>query len=189
MPSIDTIMVTLINQIFPSTIQFIMVLTALMGTVVVLLAFMSIYKMISEDEMRTPEGATIGGSLVRVLIGGLMVVPAVVLWQAADALIAGGTVTQTSVMAYVAGTAPTTTCARFASAVQLMFLVVGLIAIYMAYRSADDQARGFNPNGYRIAVPYLLGGLGCFFIEDIMVILGNTFSLNVGFPQLCIALG
>jgi hypothetical protein len=185
--SIDTIMVTLIEELLPSAAQFVMVLIALVGTIIVLWAFMDLYRMMSEDEMRTPEGATVSGSLVRIVIGGLMVVPAAVLWRAADLFLDGATATETSVLSYIAGTMPTGTCERFGTAIQLMFLVVGLIALYFAYRNADDQARGFNPNGYRTAVPYAIGGLGCIFIEDIFVILGNTFDLDIGLTQLCAA--
>lgn len=189
MPTIDEIMVRLAEEILPSSAQFIMVLTALVGTVIVLWAFNDMYKMMSEDAMQTPDGKTVGGSLIRVAIGGLMVVPAAVLWRAADLFIDGGTATETSVLAYIADGAPTATCDRFGAAIQLMLLVVGLIALYFAYRNADDQARGFNSNGYRTAVPYAIGGLLCIFIEDIFSIIGETFGLDVGMTNLCAAFG
>lgn len=189
MPSIDELIVTIINDLLPSTAQFIMVLTALAGTVIVLWAFNDLYKMMSEDMMQTPDGKTVGGSLTRIVIGGLMVVPAAVLWRAADLFIDGATATETSVLAYIADGAPTETCDQFGAAVQLMLLVVGLIAIYFAYRNADDQARGFNMNGYRTAVPYAIGGLCCIFIEDIFNVIGATFDLDVGISNLCAAFG
>lgn len=189
MESFDTIMVTLIEELLPSAAQFVMVLTALMGTVIVVWAFNDLYRMVSQDQMRAADGPSVGGSLTRVLIGGLMVVPAAVLWRSADLFLDGATATETSVLAYIADGAPTGTCERFGGAIQLMFLVVGLIAIYFAYRNADDQARGFNRNGYRTAVPFALGGLACVFIEDIFVFLGNTFDIDVGLTQLCSAFG
>ncbi len=189
MPNIDTIMVTLINEILPSGIQFVMALIALAGLLVILFTLINLYNMISENRMQTADGTTVSGSMVRLFVGGMMVIPSVILWRAADMFISGGSVTEASVLAYVSGTPPTTTCDRFASAVQLMFLLVGLIALYFAFRNADDQARGFNRNGYRTAVPYALGGIACIFVEDIVSILGTTFSLDVGFTQLCTALG
>ena len=190
MESLDTIMVTLIEELMPSAAQFVMVLTALMGTVIVLWAFNDLYRTISEDRMRMADGPSIGGSMTRIVIGGLMVVPSAVLWRSADLFLDGATATETSVLAYISGGAPTGTCERFGGAIQLMFFVVGLIALYFAYRNADDQARGFNRNGYRTAVPYALGGLGCIFIEDIFVILGNIFEIDgLGMDQLCTVLG
>lgn len=189
MPSIDTILVTLASELLPSAAQFVMVLTALTGVVIILLAFNKLYQIASDDRMQPHGGATVVGSLTRVLIGGLMVVPSVVLWRAADLFLDGASATETSVLAYIGGPLPTATCDRFAAAIQLMFLVVGLIAIFHAYRSADDYARGFDANGYRTAIPYALGGLGCVFIQDIFLILGSTFDLDVGLSNLCTAFG
>lgn len=189
MPTIDDIMVRLAEEILPSSAQFIMVLTALAGTFIVLWAFNDLYKMMSEDVLQTPDGKTVGGSLTRIVIGGLMVVPSAVLWRAADLFIDGATATETTVLAYIADGAPTETCDRFGAAIQLLFLVVGLIALYFAYRNADDQARGFNMNGYRTAVPYAIGGLCCIFITDIFDILGSTFDIDVGLTNICAAFG
>lgn len=189
MESIDTIMVTLIEELMPSAAQFVMVLTALMGTVIVLWAANDLYRMVSEDRMRTADGPSVGGSLTRVVIGGLMVVPSAVLWRSADLFLDGATATEATVLAYISGGAPMGTCERFGAAIQLMFLVVGLIALYFAYRNADDQARGFNRNGYRTAMPYAIGGLCCVFIEQVFVVLANTLDLDLGLSQLCGAFG
>ena len=189
MPTIDELMVRLAEEILPSSAQFIMVLTALAGMIIVVWAFNDLYRMMSDDQLQTPEGKTVGGSLTRIVIGGLMVVPAAVLWRAADLFVDGASGTFTSVLSYSEDGAPTETCDRFAAAIQLIMLVVGLIAIYIAYRNADDQARGFNMNGYRTAVPYAIGGLCCVFIVDIFTILGATFGLSVGLTNLCAAFG
>lgn len=187
MPTIDDIMVRLGEEILPSSAQFIMVLIALFGTIIVLLAVNDLYKMMSEEQMMTPDGRTVGGSLTRIVIGGLMVVPAAVLWRAADLFIDGGTATEAAVLSYIADGMPTPTCDRFAAVVELMLLVVGLIAIFIAYRNWDDHARGFNPNGIRTAIPYAIGGLCCIFVADIFLIIGETFSLDVGLDNLCAA--
>lgn len=187
--SIDDIMIRLIEELLPSAAQFVMVLIALVGSIIVLRAFMDLYKMLSEDMNRTPDGATVSGSLVRVLIGGLMVVPSAVLWRSADMLLGGGTATETAVLSYIGGVTPTATCDRFAGAIQLMFLVVGLIALYNAFQNWNDQARGFNSNGVRTAIPYAIGGLGCIFIIDIFAIIGTAFGVNAGLTQLCGAFG
>lgn len=187
--SIDDIMIRLIEELLPSAAQFVMVLIALVGTVIVLFAFMDMYKMLSEDMNQTPEGATVSGSMIRVLIGGLMVVPSAVLWRSADLLLGGGTATETSVLSYISGVTPTATCDRFGTAIQLMFLVVGLIALYNAFQNWNDQARGFNRNGIRTAIPYAIGGLGCIFIIDIFAIIGEAFGVDAGFTQLCAAFG
>jgi hypothetical protein len=145
--------------------------------------------MISNDQYQTSTGLTVGGSMMRILLGGIMVTPSVTLWRAADAFLQGGGTTESDILAYISGTTGTTYCERFADAITLTFMLVGLIGMYMAYRNADDQARGFNQNGYRQALPYFFGGLACFFINDIAAVIGATTGFEVGFDALCSALG
>lgn len=159
--TIDDIMVRLIEEIFPSAAHFLMVLIAFVGVLIAFMALNDLYRMISEDQNRTADGATVGGTLTRFVIGGLMVVPSAVLWRSADLFLGGGSVTETNVLAYMSAT-PTDSCERFGAAINLMFLVTGLIALYFAYRNADDKARGFNREGLRVATRYAIGGLGAF---------------------------
>jgi len=189
MPDLDEILIGLGTELLPTSVQFAMVLMALVGSVVVAIALFDIYRMISDDTAVNQNGTTVGGSMIRIFLGGLMVTPSVTLWRAADALLQGGNVTQSDLLGYIGGDMGTNYCDRFASAIQLLFILIGLIAIYVAYRNADDQARGFDRNGYRTAVPYFFGGLACFFINDIIGIIGATLGISVGFPQLCEALG
>jgi hypothetical protein len=123
------------------------------------------------------------------VIGGLMVVPSAVLWRTADLFLNGASQTETNVLAYISGAEATTSCGRFADAIQLMFLIVGLIAIFFAFRNADDQARGFNMNGNRTAITYFIGGILCVFIVDIFAIISAQIGIDLGLPQLCAALG
>ena len=186
---IDTIITNLITNLFPSAAQFVMVLIALVGSFIVFFALNDMYKMISDGVTRTYEGSTVSGSMIRVLIGGFMVVPSAVLWRSADAFLGGAPTSEASVLAYISGTLPTTTCDRFGAAVQLMFLIVGLMAIFFAFRNADDQARGFDRNGYRQAVPRAIGGLLCIFIPDIFDILSDATGVDLGMANLCTVLG
>lgn len=187
--SIDTILTNLITNLFPSLSQLLMALIAFFGLTIVFFALNDVYKMISEGQNRTMDGATVSGSFTRVFIGGLMVTPALVIWRSADALLGGAPTSETSILAYVAGTLPTATCDRFGAAIQLMFIVVGLLAIFFALRNADDQARGFDRNGYRQAMPRIAGGLLCFFIPDVFVVLTEATGLDVGLTNICTALG
>lgn len=188
--TIDQIMTTLINELFPSAAQFIMVLIALVGLTIIFLATRDVYQLISgEADGRNGGNATVSSSLVRMVIGGLMVVPSAVLWRTADLFLDGASQTETNVLAYISGAEATTSCDRFADAIQLMFLVVGLIAIFFAFRNADDQARGFNMNGNRTAITYFIGGILCVFIVDIFAIISAQIGIDLGLPQLCAALG
>ena len=188
MPNLDEILVTLSNELLPSGIQFILFLMAVVGSFMVAFSLVKIYQILSLGPYDKQAGETFGGPLIRILLGALMVTPSVTLWSAADAFLQGGGTTESDILAYISGPSGIPSyCERFANAVQLVFMLVGLIGIYMAYRSADDQARGFSPNGYRTAVPYALGGLACFFVDDIIAVVGVTLGIDVGFDALCAA--
>ncbi|SFU98026.1 hypothetical protein SAMN04488527_16412, partial [Aliiroseovarius crassostreae] len=69
--------------IFPNIIQFVWVLLALAGVVVIGFGLKNMYEIASEGGPQ-PGGPTQTGSMVQLLIGGLMVVPSVTLWHAAN---------------------------------------------------------------------------------------------------------
>lgn len=190
MPDLDEILITLSNELLPSGIQFTLLLFALVGSYMIALSLVKIYYIVdgSQQYVSNSSEGTVGGNMIRILLGALMVTPSVTLWRAADAFLQGGGTTESDILAYISGPGGTPSyCERFSDAIQLAFMLVGLIGIYMAYRNADDQARGFNPNGYRTAVPYFLGGLACFFVNDIIGVVGATLGIDVGFDALCAA--
>lgn len=189
MPDLDEILITLSNELLPSGIQFTLLLFALVGSYMIAFSLVRVYYIIDgKDYTSREQQGTVGGNMVRILLGGLMVTPSVTLWRAADAFLQGGGTTESDILAYISGPGGTPSyCERFSDAIQLAFMLVGLIGIYMAYRNADDQARGFNSNGYRTAVPYFLGGLACFFVNDIIGVVGATLGIEVGFDALCAA--
>ena len=188
MPDLDEILITLSNELLPSGIQFTLLLFALVGSYMIAFSLVNIYQIIDTGRYDRQTGEKVGGPMIRILLGGLMVTPSVTLWRAADAFLQGGGTTESDILAYISGPSGTPSyCERFSDAVQLAFMLVGLIGIYMAYRNADDQARGFNHNGYRTAVPYFLGGLACFFVNDIIGVAGATLGIDVGFDALCAA--
>lgn len=188
MPNLDEILITLSTELLPSGIQFTLLLFALVGSYMIAFSLVSIYKIIGSGPYDKQSGETVGGPMIRILLGGLMVTPSVTLWRAADAFLQGGGTTESDILGYITGSGGTPGyCDRFADAIQLAFMLVGLIGLYMAYRNADDQARGFNPNGYRTAVPYFFGGLACFFVNDIIGVIGATLGIEVGFEALCAA--
>ena len=188
MPDLDEILITLANDLLPSGIQFTFLLMALVGSFAIASALLGIYNNISVDGYSRGQFQSNSGLMLRMLLGGLMVTPSVTLWRAADAFLQGGGTTESDILAYIAGPDGTPGyCTRFGDAIQLSFMLVGAIGLFLAYRAADDQARGFSQTGYRSAIVYGLGGLGCFLISDVMDIIGNTLGYGVGFHALCAA--
>lgn len=173
--------------VFPNAIQFVWVLLALMGIVTIGLGLYNLYQIASDGPQ--PGGATEGGSFVRIVLGGFMVIPSITLWHAANVFLDGGDSTAEDLLAYATGAGAITGCDNFSRAIQLGFMLMGCIAIYRAFRNADDQAKGFSRDGYRTAVIYFIGGIGCFFINDLMHVVGNELGFDIGFEELCSAVG
>lgn len=180
---LQTIVQELGTAILPSATQFVWVLLALIGLTTIGMALYNLYSLASDGPR--PDGPTAGGALVRIILGALMVVPSVTLWRAASVFVGGGTVTHADFLTYIDGGGGSTECENFARAIQLGFVFLGALGIFKAFRLADDAAKGFNRDGYRVAIIYFIGGLGCVFINDLMVVIGNQLGATVGFEALC----
>lgn len=190
MPNLDQLLISFGNEALPSFIRMMMALMALVGMVVIWSAMQGGYDYVSNQQGQRGDGNRgLSTFLIRGMIGGLMTVPAIVLWRAADVLLGGATSTQTNVLAYISGNVETGYCDNFVRVITLMFMAVGIVAIFYAAVSIDDKVKGFNPQGVRSAIPYFIGGIGCFFIQDIVVLVSNTAGVATGFPELCKVLG
>ena len=188
MPDLDELLITLTNDLLPSGIQFTLLLMALVGSFAIASSLVGLYNNISADGYSRGQLLSNSGLMLRMLLGGLMVTPSVTLWRAADAFLQGGATTETDILAYISGPDGTPTyCDRFGDAVHLSFMVVGVIGLFLAWRAADDQARGLTQTGYRSAILYGLGGLCCVFISTVMAAIGATLGFDVGFDALCAA--
>ena len=189
MPNLDDLLISLGNAVLPSFIQLIMALMALVGMVIIWSSIAGLYLALQEDYRRPSRENRPMVLLTRGVIGGLMTIPSVVFWRAGDMLLGGGASTQTTILAYIEGSAPTGYCDNFVRAITLTFMAVGAIAIFNAFMAFDDRAKGFNQNGVRVGLGYLIGGIGCFFITDVVAIVAATIGIDTGFPQICTALG
>lgn len=187
--NLDSILLRLGDAALPSFIQLIMALMAFVGMLVIFSSMSNLYMVLQEDFRRPSRDNRPLSLMVRCIIGGLMTIPAVVLWRAADAALGGGASTEAAVLAYINGAVEMGYCDRFVRVVNLLFMAVGIIGVFNAFLNFDDKAKGFNPNGVRSGVVYLLGGLACFYIVDVVRIVANTLGVDAGVPQLCAALG
>jgi len=171
-------------------IKLIFTLMAVTGLVFVTFGLHGAYKIVEEGSPNSRMGggnsSTPGNVIGKFMLGGLMVVPSVTLWTAADTFIVGGAQTRTDLLSYLGGTYGATYCDQFASAIQLVFMVVGCIALFMSAMVTNDAVSGSRQSGaYRSALVYFFGGLLCFFINDLADILGNTFGFTMGLHNVC----
>lgn len=188
MPNLDTLLIEMGSAILPNGIKLAMLIIATIGMFIVASGLYSLYELALHGGSRQRQGSA-GGSMMRMLLGGAMTLPSVMFWRAADALVMGGGATAAAVLAYVDGVPDTGYCDKFTAVITLAFMFFGIVALYIAFRNADDQARGLDPMGLRKAVMWAIGGFGCIFISDIIVWTANTIGVETGFDQICLQLG
>lgn len=189
MPDFDDVILNLVSDILPTGIQLGLLLIAFIGMWIIGSAMLDMYSVMQDDYRRRDAQKRAGSMLVRCLIGGLMTVPAVVLWRVADGLMGGGGVTETALLSYSGGTYGAGYCDKFKAGVVMTFMLSGVIALLVGFVAIDDQARGINQTGARSGLLYIIGGVVCFFILDVIEMLANTTGFDLGFESLCTALG
>jgi hypothetical protein len=189
MPDLLQLLVTLGTAVLPLLIQLMLSICALVGMISIAHALLDFYRMLQEDYRRPSRENRPLSILARCIIGGLMTIPSVVLWRASDVFVRGAATTNNTVLAYIGEAPPTGYCDRFVMVLHLTFVFVGCLSIYIAAINAIDKVTGFNPNGGRAALRYFFGGLLCVVIVDVVEIAANTIGIDLGFPQICVALG
>jgi hypothetical protein len=187
MIDLEEILTNLGVSVLPNAIQFIWVLMAFLGMLVIGMALNSWYRLVTDGP--EPGGTTGNGVVVRLFVGALMVIPSITLWRAAEVFMGGGGETETTLLAYVSESGSVAGCDNFGRAITLGFMFMGALAILRSGQVADDVAKGFSREGYRRAVMFFIGGICCFFINDIMEVVGNELGYDVGIEQLCTAIG
>lgn len=187
MADLGTILINL-GTTFPVATKLVYVIIAMMGCWVLLLAMIDGYKH-AVGEIDGNIGSK--GSLVwRCALAGAMVVAPVLLWSAAETFVAGGGKTY-DIFSYSPQRGSTPYCDQFSSTVTLLFMLIGSISI--AYGLNVLHARAKNDNsaraGFGGAMIWLIGGTFCFFVQDVAVIISNTIGIQIGFDNICKALG
>lgn len=175
------------TDFFPNLIQLVFVLMALVGLIIVYRTILDLYKITLDGT--TELGKTGTSTVISFLIAGLMMVPSVVLWRSAELFLGSGSVTNNSLTAYTNGAPITTTCDNMGRLLILFFMAAGIIAIFNGLRRWHDAATGFEREGYRTGTGYIIGGILCFFIGDVVEIIGNTIGLDIGIENVCAQLG
>ena len=189
MPNLQELLMELGKAILPSGIELVMILISVVGMLIFANAMYGTYQLALNGPRRASGNTGFGGQAVRMLIGAAMTMPSVMFWRAADAYLAGGTTTYSTVLSYVSGIPETGYCDQFKGVVTQAFFAVGLVALFVFFMNVDDQARGMNPRGLRQGIPWLVGAIGCMFISDIVDIASNTLDIDTGFDKVCIQLG
>lgn len=179
---------------FPVAIVLVITIIALFGLWIGLEAVFHLWKHVTGDV----DGHITPKSQIpaRLILSAAMIVAPLVMWDFANTLVAGGQQTasmMTDVFAYSGGNSGTGTlayCKQFSTAITLFFMLLGLIGIGYAFNSANAVMAGVGKtHGYGQAWIFFIGGVLCFFVNDVAVILSNTIGLQIGLTNICAALG
>lgn len=189
-PDLGALFVSLLDTI-PLVIQFVLILMGLFGLYVTASGLYGLY-VIHDGEARqsTLNSAvpTIGGSLSKILLGGGVAIPTVLIWQLGGTFALGGSETD-DLLAYVIDGSATEYCDQLRLSVTLFFMLIGVIGMFYSATTFNAIASGYRLEGFGQAFFFLFGGTLAFFITDIAVIIGNTTGLDTDFAALCATLG
>lgn len=191
-PTITQIFMNLASA-FPIAIVLVITIIALFGLYVGLEATFHLWKHVTGDidGQITPKSQI----PARLILAAAMIVAPLVMWDFANTVVAGGQTTaqmMPDVFAYsgssgTPGTLPY--CKQFSTAITLFFMMLGLIGIGYAFNTANAVMAGVGrAPGYGQAWIFFIGGVLCFFVNDVAVILSNTIGLNVGLTNICATL-
>lgn len=190
-PSLDGALVRLSN-VFPYYIEFILALMALGGLISVGVGLYAAWDTASSGGRGQSYGqgsSTPWKALGLIILGGAMSAPLVLMWDVAGTFVLGGTETY-NILSHLPPPNTSPWCERVKGAVVLFFMCIGITAWFWAFVLANDRIRNPNSQGVTLrAINFALGGLACFFVQDVAVILSNTFGMNISLDNVCTILG
>ncbi len=175
-----------LSQTFPLMVNLVFLLMGVFGLFVGFRGLQSLYVLASGDHRFTNHPPTFEGGFAQIALGGALAVAPVLLWRAANTLVLGGDQTQ-NLFNY--GSVPQGgSCDSIRVALSYFFMAIGAVAWFCAGLQLYDGTRGHGRRGGS-ATMYLIGGVLCFFVNDVAVLAGNTLGMNVSLSNVCQSLG
>jgi hypothetical protein len=175
-----------LTETFPLVVKLVFLLMGLFGLFVGFRGLQSLYVLASGDQRFTNHPPSFEGGFAQIALGGALAVAPVLLWQAAGTFVLGGDAT-TALFNY--GSVPNTgTCDALKIALSYFFMVIGAVAWFCGGLQLYDGTRGYRHRGGSAAL-YLVGGVLCFFVNDVAILAGNTLGMSVSLDNLCKSFG
>ncbi len=168
--------------VLPSATTLVYTFIGLAGLTIGILALADAYQhAIGEVSPRLPSKGSIP---FRLLLAGAMVVSPLLLWRAANTFVLGGNRTY-DMFSYVEAGENTPYCDLFHQSLTYFFMFIGSIAIATAAVQANGIATGRNNKSAFGPVVFFIGGVLCFFIDDVGAIIGNTVGMDITLENIC----
>ncbi|GAA5544271.1 MULTISPECIES: hypothetical protein [Hyphomicrobiales] len=175
---------------FNSIVFSIMILSiTLFGVIVGGMGLIEGYAYTTGNSRFSTRQASFSGALMKLAIGSAAAVGAVIFYQIGGTFSLGQNETTRNVLDYAQnGSISGTYCQQFHYSVTIIWMLIGTVALFNAARTAYRKSNG-EMITWGQPILYLLGGIMCYFVNDITSMAANTIGLQVGLDNLCKAFG
>jgi uncharacterized membrane protein YbhN (UPF0104 family) len=190
-PNLDTALVRL-TSIFPYYIEFILALLAVGGLIAVVNGGVMMWQAATQGGHGQSYGQgakTPWKALLLMFVGGLMSVPLVLMWDVAGTFVLGGDETH-NMLSYLPAPSTSPWCDRVKAGVILFFMCIGITAFAWMFLIIYERVTQFQTQGMMLKiVGFGLGGVACFFVTDVAVLLSNSIGMDVSLDNVCSIMG
>lgn len=174
-----------LGVVLPAATSLVFAFVGLAGIMIGIITMSDAYQhAIGERSPRLPSKGSIP---FRLMLAGAMVVSPIVLWRAANTFVLGGDKTY-DMFSYVAGSGTTPYCQLFHHSLAYFFMFIGAIALATSAFQMNAIANGRGNHSWFSPSVFFIGGIMCFFIEDVGSIIGNTINMQISLDNICATL-
>lgn len=186
MSDLGTVIINL-GTLFPYIVQFVFILLALFGLWLVGLSIYEVYQVASEGAR---SGKSYVGAGVQLMLGAACTIGPYIIARIGNTVALDGTETGKWLSYNSSGVSGSSKyCQDTQFAVIGLLMVFGAIAILLGASILHSMRNQTRSGGIGQASMFIFGGVCAIFSNDVANIINNTVGWNVGFNQLCSALG
>ncbi len=185
-PDLSQMLISL-TQVFPLVTQLMFLLMAVMGLWVGFKGLQGLYALSTGETKFSNRSPSYDSAFGQLVLAGALVVAPVVFWRFANTFVLGG---QQTYDMFIIGSASkdASYCKQIHGAISWFFMALGAIAWVFASLQLYDATRGERLRSGSATV-YLVGGILCFFINDVSTLISATVGMEVTFENVCTIMG
>ena len=180
-------MIISLSEVFPLVTQLMFLLMAVLGLWVGFRGLSGLYALSTGETKFSNHPPTYDAIFGQLMLAGALVVAPVVFWRFANTFVLGG---QQTYDMFIIGSASNDAsyCKQIHGAISWFFMALGAIAWVFAALQLYDATRGERHRSGSATV-YLVGGILCFFINDVSQLISATVGMEVTFENVCTIMG
>lgn len=184
-PDLSSMLVSL-SEVFPLIVRLVFVLIGVIGLWIGSMGLYTLYNVATDEYKFSNRPVTMDSAFGKIALGGAMIVAPVMLWRFANTFVLGGDVTYS--MFNYSVSSSTNYCSKIQVAVTYFFMALGAVAWLFGslqlYDATNNQSRRAGS-----ATLYFVGGVLCFFVNDVAKLVSATIGMDVTFSNVCTIMG